>query len=115
MIKTEVYYEKYRSSKLTNEAAWRNFCLTWMTPGRNSMLGSFASEPSHCPELETISEIKMMDDCTCNILTERDDRGLKLHHRYELIKTQPPLASTPKWLLDKVWSVWENEEILLFE
>lgn len=112
---TEVYYEKYRSSRLTNDAAWREFCLTWMTPGRNSMLGSFASEPSHCPELETISEIKMMDDCSCTILTERDDRGLKLHHRYELIKTQPPLASTPKWLLDKVWSVWDNEEILLFE
>ncbi len=112
---SEVYYEKYRISRQSNDKAWREFCLAWMTPGRNSMLGSFASEPSHCPDLETITEIKMVDDLTCSILTERDGRGLKQLHRYELLKTQTPLASQPRWLLDKVWSVWENEEILLFE
>jgi hypothetical protein len=112
---TEIYYEKYRSSRQKNDLAWRNFCLTWMTPNRNSMLGSYASEPSHCPDLETITDITMTDECNCSILTERNDRGLTNFHRYELTKTTPPLASHPRWLLSKVWSVWPDEEILLFE
>ncbi len=112
---TEIYYEKYRSSRQKNDLAWRNFCLTWMTPNRNSMLGSYASEPSHCPDLETITDITMTDECNCSISTERDDRGSTNYHRYELTRTTPPLASHPRWLLSKVWSVWPDEEILLFE
>ncbi|GJM00080.1 MAG: hypothetical protein DHS20C07_17590 [Methyloligella sp.] len=112
---TEIYYDKYRSAQHNNNLAWRNFCLMWMTPNRNSMLGSYASEPSHCPDLETITDITMIDDCNCSISTERDDRGSTNNFRYELTKTTPPLASHPRWLLSKVWSVWPDEEILLFE
>lgn len=112
---TQEFYDAYRSARQKNDSAWRDFCLTWMTPGRNSMLGSYSSEPSHCPDLETITDITMIDDCNCSILTERNDRGLTNFHRYELTKTTPPLASHPCWLLSKVWSVWPDEDILLFE
>ena len=112
---TQEFYDAYRSARQKNDSAWRDFCLTWMTPGRNSMLGSYSSEPSHCPDLETITDITMIDDSNCSILTERNDRGLTNFHRYELTKTTPPLASNPRWLLSKVWSVWPDEEILLFE
>ena len=109
------YCEEENIARHKTDLAWREFVLTWMTPGRNSLMSSYSSEPSHCPNLETITDLEMVDEQTCLIMTERDKQSYKDCYRYQLLKTQPPLASHPLWLLDKVWSVWSDEDILLFE
>jgi hypothetical protein len=92
---------------------WRRFCLTWMTPGRTPWMASFGYPPAHCPDTAEILEVQSPGENSCVISTQQ--RKYK-RYRYELVNSVPPLAEKPRWLLNKVWSVWDDEEdILLFE
>jgi hypothetical protein len=93
---------------------WRRFCLTWMTPGRSPWMSSYGSDPDHCPETAEILDIQTPDENSCIISTQRN-KGIVLRFRYEMVKFSPPLAEETRWLLNRVWSVWDDEEILLFE
>mgnify|MGYP000170959632 FL=1 len=111
--------EDKRATLKTN-ANYRHLLLAFFTPNRNPNLSSFSSDPKPRPgnyeiiEIETISDEKISATIiTRQPPTETSDSYMPSTYRYLLVKTQIPLSGRRLWRIDKIWSVWPDEEILL--
>ncbi|MGB0905925.1 MAG: DUF6882 domain-containing protein [Maricaulaceae bacterium] len=115
-------------AKIKYNAAYRDILLTFFTQDKQPYLSSISSHPEPNPDTSLITEvtqlspnqvsitvIKPKENITKDSADTYEPTGNESTHRYLMIKETIALSNISLWRIDKIWSVWPDEEILLIQ
>jgi hypothetical protein len=99
---------------MARNRAYRDLLLKWFTPGRSPSMSSYSSDPDENIDRLKSLEILNCDDATAQVRVFFTNEGRSDdQYQYDLLKVLVPATGQTRWFIDKVWSIWDDEDIRL--